>query len=451
MGTRQRFNSSRSALIIIIIVIPEKHFFINNIKGVYAMNKIERELKSIGVNNHGARWFRNNYPRIYELIQKECQGLGFPHPKTLLAFYYAHGTLQIERSCVICGNKMITVSVSKTCSRRCANALARINHPDLDKRSSESRRLTYLKMDKNILSQKSRLAYQKRIENGTYKDAIKRQRESRKKTYEARKEKKIKRIEDIILKNKLRLLMRISFLYSGLATIQYNAFVKKLKPFQHLLPDDYNYAYERLQVVLDNRCIICNEKIANKQTYCSYECVNKCEENRKKIGLGSKLNWEKDTYRENVINGLKSYHANRSVDEKKQWAKNILKRMGEDGLVSRRDKALETKLEKGLINGIYHKRKDPVYQEYKRQVARETRKSKNNIDMSNIGKHSNHVDHIFPIAKGYMYNIPPKLIGSIDNLRVIDALTNRAKSDKIETIPETILDYIKENSIVIKD
>lgn len=68
-------------------------------------------------------------------------------------------------------------------------------------------------------------------------------------------------------------------------------------------------------------------------------------------------------------------------------------------------------------------------------------------NFENRGKHTFHLDHIYPIAKGFMNNIPPQLIGTILNLRMLEAQTNRIKSDKIEEIPQHIMEYLNENKI----
>lgn len=42
-----------------------------------------------------------------------------------------------------------------------------------------------------------------------------------------------------------------------------------------------------------------------------------------------------------------------------------------------------------------------------------------------------HLDHIFPIQKGYIYNVPPEEIGNIKNLRLIPYNKNISKGNKI--------------------
>ena len=42
-----------------------------------------------------------------------------------------------------------------------------------------------------------------------------------------------------------------------------------------------------------------------------------------------------------------------------------------------------------------------------------------------------HLDHIIPIKIGYKYNISPQIIGSLDNLRIIDFKSNMHKLNRI--------------------
>lgn len=53
------------------------------------------------------------------------------------------------------------------------------------------------------------------------------------------------------------------------------------------------------------------------------------------------------------------------------------------------------------------------------------------------------IDHIVPISYGYKNNIPPELIGSLENLRVISNRDNIAKGDKITDDSKVILELWK--------
>ena len=47
------------------------------------------------------------------------------------------------------------------------------------------------------------------------------------------------------------------------------------------------------------------------------------------------------------------------------------------------------------------------------------------------GEHAYHLDHIYPIIKGFEDNIPPEIIGDISNLRFIPWKENLQKADKL--------------------
>lgn len=70
-----------------------------------------------------------------------------------------------------------------------------------------------------------------------------------------------------------------------------------------------------------------------------------------------------------------------------------------------------------------------------------------NSDMrGSILQNGYHLDHIFPVYAGYMYNIPPNMIGDISNLRFIPALDNIRKRCKILHIPNMIRTFLIENN-----
>jgi len=95
-------------------------------------------------------------------------------------------------------------------------------------------------------------------------------------------------------------------------------------------------------------------------------------------------------------------------------------------------------------------RKDE-YSLYRIEVDKIT-KSNDLTKLKNFSKknlyHKYEIDHIYPISIGFKNNIPPSLIGSIDNLRIIPRFENRRKSSKIieEIIPNNIRKYINETN-----
>lgn len=53
------------------------------------------------------------------------------------------------------------------------------------------------------------------------------------------------------------------------------------------------------------------------------------------------------------------------------------------------------------------------------------------------------LDHIYPIAAGFRNNIPPELIGDVQNLQMLHHIENSTKSDKILHIPKHINEYLE--------
>lgn len=89
-------------------------------------------------------------------------------------------------------------------------------------------------------------------------------------------------------------------------------------------------------------------------------------------------------------------------------------------------------------SGKWVKLKDKSdYEQYKYIVKKLT--EKNYKDLSNADKRGNHafnknsyhIDHIFPISKGFNDGILPQIIGSKSNIRMIPWFDNISKKDKI--------------------
>jgi hypothetical protein len=55
-----------------------------------------------------------------------------------------------------------------------------------------------------------------------------------------------------------------------------------------------------------------------------------------------------------------------------------------------------------------------------------------------ISYNDNHVDHIFSRHHGFMFSIPPEIIGSYINLRVISAKENHSKGPRSDYTVEQL-------------
>jgi len=60
------------------------------------------------------------------------------------------------------------------------------------------------------------------------------------------------------------------------------------------------------------------------------------------------------------------------------------------------------------------------------------------------------LDHVLPIAHAYLENIPPHLVGSMDNLKFIPKKENRDKSFRLTEESHKILRKFKQNQDIYK-
>jgi len=202
--------------------------------------------------------------------------------------------------------------------------------------------------------------------------------------------------------------------------------------------------------------IMSNIKFCNSNMFCSGKCAQQYSWNNditRKMHMSavSKDAWNNENYRNKQIIQLKN---RKTYINFSAWSKKMLFTLtnttkdGRTGLEIRRDNALITKINKGIITNITEQ---TPYKRYKQLVLKLT----NHTDISNLdnfcnrGKHEYHLDHIFPISKGFIYKIPADLIANIDNLRFIPATENISKNNKITEIPYHIQEFINENKIVI--
>lgn len=85
---------------------------------------------------------------------------------------------------------------------------------------------------------------------------------------------------------------------------------------------------------------------------------------------------------------------------------------------------------------------EQVYKQFKDQI------NPTNYPRSLAGTEDGyHLDHIYPVAAGYENDIPPELLAIPENLQMIPWKDNVIKSNKIEKIPETIEEFLKENNM----
>lgn len=405
--------------------------------------------------------FRKRYPELYKVLSKEANDRGFKRVRELLKYFDRYNTLETKRNCVTCGKEIDSVSTNYCCSRSC---YVKMNHEKGG--MTERIRKSLLEHNREISaeerSERARKSYRSRIENGNAENWIPKANETKKERLEERKRslriKTRERVERVIEKGKLRLFLRIKFLLKNTGTTWLGPFKRELSMFKDILPEDFDYEYERVISVkgLHNlkRCPTCDKPIITNSEHCSYECLRS---NPVYIELSRKNTtemWKRPEYRRLMEEKLRERWECLSDEEKRRWSEKMLNSMGEEGRIERKEKALQTKLQRKIISGIYYAEKDPDRLRYDREVSVLTKKSRNDIIQESgisFGKKTYHLDHIFPVSKGYIYGIPPELIGDRRNLQVLPAQENRKKNAKITEIPEHIQAYIEENGIDIED
>lgn len=158
-------------------------------------------------------------------------------------------------------------------------------------------------------------------------------------------------------------------------------------------------------------CKMCSNPIAYNTTtkalyvYCSRSCAGKDKEIQDKKKATSMANF-----------GVSSYF--KTPESRKKSSANTKKRKQEE-------------MEK-LIMSCDSEPCKLTRKEYKRLVLRITEwmytKYKSTLDPDGLRSNAYHVDHMVSILFGFANNIPPSIIGDINNLQMLDAKQNIGKS-----------------------
>jgi hypothetical protein len=104
-------------------------------------------------------------------------------------------------------------------------------------------------------------------------------------------------------------------------------------------------------------------------------------------------------------------------------------------------RALITRIEKGQCR---HPDDITEHEKYKIAVWKETDKNFKKYFIGENRNRDNHLDHIVSITDGWINKVPPEIIGSRVNLRLLDGITNRKKSNKSDMTIEILYTKYKE-------
>lgn len=205
----------------------------------------------------------------------------------------------------------------------------------------------------------------------------------------------------------------------------------------------YRYAVRNgLQFI--NHCIECSAPCKHNTKFCSSECSNIYV-----VKSGSRsaalIAWNSiPENKEFMWQGLIERHAKIPPIERHNIRKKAYANKSQEWIDSKSSKAIDTRIRLGQILP-----RDPYirsdYTTYRNEVRRITNSNKFYIPcIENRGKHTFHVDHIYPIVQGFLNKIPAALIGDIKNLRMLDAIENKQKNGTIIYVPNHIQEYIND-------
>jgi hypothetical protein len=86
------------------------------------------------------------------------------------------------------------------------------------------------------------------------------------------------------------------------------------------------------------------------------------------------------------------------------------------------------------------------YERYRQAVWRFSNRSYKKYMSDQKRDRHNHLDHVLSIVEGFKHNVPPEVMGSIHNLRILDGQMNRSKSYRSEISVLELLERYSKNA-----
>ncbi|HET8688648.1 MAG TPA: hypothetical protein VFM18_18695 [Methanosarcina sp.] len=114
-----------------------------------------------------------------------------------------------------------------------------------------------------------------------------------------------------------------------------------------------------------------------------------------------------------------------------------LTKLGNNGC---KECGIESQLSKRISSGqCRHPDDIPEYEKYRKEVWKwSNRTYKKNQTQLGERDLSNHLDHIYSIVDGWNNKVPAEVMGSIHNLRILNGISNRKKSNKSDILLEEL-------------
>jgi len=135
----------------------------------------------------------------------------------------------------------------------------------------------------------------------------------------------------------------------------------------------------------------------------------------------------------------------------KDWVKHYMATLGPEGIIKRSDSIIKSKLKNGTIQPYELMSEYKIYSKLVWKFTnRQNHQSLENSELRGHVKYLNnahHLDHMYSIFAGFNNDIPPELIGAIENLKYITAHENVKKGVNISFISEAIKQCISENNV----
>ena len=166
----------------------------------------------------------------------------------------------------------------------------------------------------------------------------------------------------------------------------------------------------------------------------------------------SKTDKYKEKIRQTSLHRFGVEHPFKSEDVKIKIKETCLERYGYENATKNKEvnkKQLQTRKENGHIYKWSEKELESI-QLYRSAVTYYTKKTyethRQEINPDNLdrGMHTNHIDHIFPVIKGWFNDVDPKLISHPKNLKLLSSEENRSKGDRTELSLEDFINMIKD-------